>query len=247
MILLNVLGSILVLALGLVLTYLLLLPFGAWIPINRKFKPVKNGIDIFLSTNGMHTDFILPTRNKLFDWSTIIDSQPYEKDLHSYPYLGVGWGDPGFYLELESWDKLSVKIAAKAMLMPTSTIMHIIGYEDLPQDTLTVEKITISHSQYLHLCSYIYNDFTLNDNQKINLIPGVGYSNNDNFYHANGVYHAFHTCNYWVNKGLKKIGVRTSLWSPFDRGIFYQLNKIKNDNHEQGLRLNTVSAEIDHL
>lgn len=227
MILLSTIGGLLLLIILLVVTYLLLLPIGTIIPINRKFKPVRNGVDIFVSTNGMHVDYIVPTRNQLFDWSKIIDSSPYAKSLTEYPYLGIGWGDPGFYLELETWDKLSFKIAAKALLYPTPTIMHVIGYDSLPGETLRVEKISISPSSYVHLSSFIYNAFRLDPDQKLDLIRGVGYTADDNFYQAKGVYHAFHTCNYWVNKGLKRIGVRTPLWSPLEKGIFYQLDKIK--------------------
>ena len=127
----------------------------------------------------------------------------------------------------------AVKIAARAMLIPTPTIMHVTGYEVLPYDKLKVAKITISKSQFVHLSSFIYNAFRLKTNQEIELIPGVRYTEHDNFYHANGVYHAFHTCNYWVNKGFKRIGVRTALWSPFVKGIFYQLDKIKPHYQEK--------------
>lgn len=227
MILLSTIGGLILLVILIVVTYLLLLPIGTLIPVNRKFKPVKNGIDIFVSTNGMHVDYIVPTQNQLFDWTRIIDSTPYDKPLTDYPYLGIGWGDPGFYLELETWDKLPFSIAAKALLYPTPTIMHVTGYDTLPYDTLRVEKITISPSSYVHLSSFIYNAFRLDPNQNLDLIPEVGYTPHDNFYQAHGVYHAFHTCNYWINKGLKRIGVRTALWSPLEKGIFYQLDRIK--------------------
>ena len=125
------------------------------------------------------------------------------------------------------------------MFIPTPTIMHVIRYDELPQEELRIEKISISKNQYLHLCSFIFNYFALNEKQEIELIPNVGYNANDNFYHANGVYHAFHTCNYWVNKGLKKIGVRTALWSPLDKGIFYQLEKVKPLNIQPDLPLSS--------
>lgn len=228
MIILKVLGILLVSVLLLVLVYLILLPLGSLIPVNLKYRPTKNGIPIYLSTNGMHTDFILPSQNHLFDWTKIIDNQPFAKKISEYPYLGLGWGDWNFYIELEAWESLPPKLAAKALLNPTTpTLMHVTGYEQLPHDTLRVEKIDLSNTQYLQLCDFIYTAFALNNQQKINLLPGLGYTEHDNFYKAHGSYHALHTCNYWVNKGLKKIGVRTALWSPLDRGIFHQLEKVK--------------------
>jgi len=218
------LGTILVLMIG----YLLMFAIGYYVGVNRKYKPSDNGVDIYISTNGMHTDFIVPTQNKLFDWTSILDSRDYNRSLADFSFLGIGWGDYGFYLELEAWNKLTPKLAAKAMLLPnTPTLMHVTGYDHLPTEKLKVRKIALSKKQYLHLCSFIYNDFDISEDQQVQLLPGVGYGENDNFYKAHGSYHALHTCNYWVNKGLKKIGVRTALWSPLDKGIFYQLDKVK--------------------
>jgi hypothetical protein len=45
------------------------------------------------------------------------------------------------------------------------------------------------------------------------------------FYHANGTYHLFDTCNNWANTALKRTGVKTALWSPFGYAIF---NHVKN-------------------
>lgn len=225
---LKIIGFILLVLIGSILLYLLLLPLGAIIPINRKYKAVNKGIEIFLTTNGMHVDFVVPTQNSLFDWTQITDSTPFDKPLSEYPFLGIGWGDWGFYVELDAWENLSAKLAMKTLLNPTTTtLMHLTGYDQLPVETLKVEKITLSKSQYLRLCSFILEYFAMDDQQKTILLPQLGYTPNDNFYQAKGRYHALHTCNYWVNKGLKKVGVRTAIWSPLDKGIFYQLQKIK--------------------
>lgn len=188
----------------------------------------------------MHIDFIVPTKNALFDWSSFIDSQPFAKDLSVYPLLGIGWGDWSFYIDLDEWENLSVGIAANALLNPfTRTLIHITGYDELPSVKKN-EKITISPNQYLHLCELMCQSFALNTEQQIDLLPNLGYTSNDNFYSAKGSYHALHTCNYWINKLLKKIGVRTSLWSPLDRGIFYQLDKMKKQAPTPPISLESI-------
>jgi len=230
MVILNSLGILILVILGILALFLLLIPLGTIIPINRKYQPVKNGIDIYLSSNGMHTDFIVPTQNKLFNWGHLIDSQPYEKELKQYPYLGIGWGDWNFYIELDAWENLTPKLAARALLNPrTKTLMHITAYDELPAKERRVEKVSITNEQYLALCKFIQTGFDFNAQQEVQLLPNLGYAPHDNFYKATGSYHYFHTCNYWVNKGLKKIGVRTPLWSPIDRGMFYQLGKVQQN------------------
>ena len=228
MVILNSLGIFILVIIGIIILLLLLIPLGTIIPVNRKYQPANNGVAIYLATNGMHTDFIVPTQHSLFDWTTLIDSQPYEKSLTAYPYLGIGWGDWGFYRELDAWENLTPKLAAKTLFNPrTKTLMHITGYDKLPTAERRVEKVSITNQQYLALCDFIQTGFEFNDQQEVQLLPNLGYTPNDNFYKGTGAYHYFHTCNYWVNKGLKKIGVRTSLWSPIDRGMFYQLGKVK--------------------
>ncbi len=221
-----ILGYSFLTILAIVLLFVAALYLGALVPVNRKFQLLENGIDIFVSTNGMHLDFIVPAQNKLMDWTQIVDSRPFKKPLQEYTYLGIGWGAPEFYLELETWDNVPFDVGFRALAIPSPTIMHLIGYDELPYQDLKVRKITISPSQYLHLCSYIYNSFKLDEENRIQLIPGAGYTENDNFYHAEGNYHLFHTCNYWINKGLKKIGVYAPVWSPLEKRVLYQLDKL---------------------
>jgi len=102
MIILNSLGIFILVILGIIIGLLLLIPVGTIIPINRKYQPAINGVNTYLSSNGMHTDFIVPTQHNLFDWTTLIDSQPYEKDLSQHPHLGIDWGDWNFHVELDA-------------------------------------------------------------------------------------------------------------------------------------------------
>ena len=206
--------------------YLLFLLLGFIIPIHRKFIPPAEGIPLHLSTNGMHTDFILPAQNAFFDWTKFIDRKHFNIDLNDANYLAFGWGDKAIYLDLPEWNQLTIKMALKTLFLPTPTILHVTAYDHLPTVTMKVQTITISKNQYLQLCQFILPYFATNPSQEFQLIQGAGYTSNDIFYHARGKYHAFATCNTWVNKGLKKIGVRSALWSPLDRGIFYQLGRI---------------------
>ena len=48
------------------------------------------------------------------------------------------------------------------------------------------------------------------------------YGNSDAFYDATGSYSLFHTCNSWTNNALKAAGMKASVWTPFDKGIFHQ-------------------------
>jgi len=199
------------------------------IPHSRNFRPPVTGVPIYLSTNGMHTDFVLPTKNELFDWTQFINKENFKSNLKSSTFLGIGWGDRAIYLDIAEWSEVTFKMGLKTLLLPTDSILHITAYESVPiTDDLVVKKTIISNQQYLQLCQFILTYFKVNHKQNVQLIKDAGYTENDNFYHANRKYHAFFTCNTWINKGLKIIGVRTPLWTPVDKGIFYQFEKIKS-------------------
>ncbi len=215
------LGSI-----GFILSYLLLAIIGVLIPINRKFIAPTNGIDLYLSTNGMHISFILPCKNEVFDWTKVIDATNFDLPLIETTLLSFGWGDKAIYLDIVEWSELTVKMGLETLFLPTPTILQVTAHQQLPIDKLTIKKTRISAQQYQQLCQFILASFSVDTVQTIQLIPEAGYTPNDNFYHAAGKYHLFYTCNTWVNQALRKIGVRTTLWTTVDRGVFYQFDKI---------------------
>lgn len=206
--------------------YFLLGFIGSWIPVNVRYRRTVKPIDIYITSNGVHTDFILPAVHHVHDWRNLIDDGIYATPFAQDTWIGVGWGDRGFYLDIEEWANLTPKVAMKAMLVPSPTLMHIESYKAIPTDKKRIEKISISEEQYVNLCDFIKNQFCYRDGQVVH-IPNVGYTSNDHFYHAIGKYHAFNTCNYWVNRALKRIGVRTSLFTHWDKGMFIQIKRAK--------------------
>nr|MBX2843653.1 DUF2459 domain-containing protein [Flammeovirgaceae bacterium] len=71
---------------------------------------------------------------------------------------------------------------------------------------------------------YLFQSFQMNDEKQFQIIKSPGYSHNDAFYEATGNYSCIITCNEWVNTALKKMGIKTSIWSPFDFGVLYHLD-----------------------
>ncbi|MEM9821782.1 MAG: TIGR02117 family protein [Bacteroidota bacterium] len=228
MLLLKILLYLLLVIAGILLGYALLTLIGYLVPYNRKFRPAEEGIDIYIGTNGLHTDFILPCRNHCFDWTQWIANKDFLTELSENTFLSFGWGDKAIYLDLPSWEKLTVGLTLKTLLWPTPTIMRLTAHKTLPQDKKELYPTRITEKQYKALCHYIFDTFALDQSKNVMRIPkveGKTFTPNDNFYQSKGQYHAFNTCNTWVNKGLRRVGVRTALWSPFYSGIFYQFYK----------------------
>lgn len=172
-------------------------------------------IEIFLHSNGVHTDIVVPTKNRFIDWTKFVDPSETKSGKTNYKWTAFGWGDKGFYLETPTWAELKPSIAFNAMFGLSKTAMHVSFYS-LIKESPNCKKADISISQYMLLIQNIKNQFKETKPQRLS---GKHYNSNDSFYNAKGTYHIFKTCNTWVNQTLKNSKMKACLWTPFDRGI----------------------------
>lgn len=100
--------------------------------------------------------------------------------------------------------------------------MHLTDYRR--QDNSWI-PLVLCERQVDSLRNYIRQSFKTNENDQFLEILDAGYTDNDRFFEATGHYPCFKTCNNWVNIGLKKAGVKTVIWSPFDYGVMHHLQQ----------------------
>lgn len=179
-------------------------------------------VEIFILTNGVHTDIVVPVRNELIDWSKRVKYEHTVGNDSTMQYLAIGWGDKGFYLETPTWADLKFSVAVKAATGLSTSAIHATYYSHLEEGE-TCRKIYISNEQYARLVNYIQESFKTDANdQVINIKTTANYGNSDAFYEARRSYSLFLTCNTWANNALKSCGQKACLWTPFDTGIFNQ-------------------------
>ena len=180
----------------------------------------EDDLAIYIKTNGVHTDIVVPTKDEQIDWSRQIKFSDIEAKDTTFKYLGLGWGDKGFYLETPTWAELKASVAFKAATGLSTTAIHATYYKEMIEDE-SCRKIEISKKQYSRLIEYISNSFQQDaEGHWINIKTNANYGKTDAFYEAKGSYSMFHTCNTWANNGLKYAGQKHCLWTPFDTGIF---------------------------
>jgi uncharacterized protein (TIGR02117 family) len=184
-----------------------------------------NDVTMYILTNGVHTDLVVPLKNEQMDWSRDVRFENTVSKDTTAQFVAFGWGDKGFYLETPTWADLKFTTAFKAAFGLSTSALHTTFYKEM-RESETCRKITISKQQYGQLVSYIKDTFTPDKNGRTQYIKTTAnYGKWDAFYEANGTYSLFHTCNTWANNGLKKCGQKASLWTPFDTGIFYHYTK----------------------
>jgi len=193
----------------------------ARITVDRE-KTAGNDVQIYIKTNGVHTDLVVPVKNKQIDWAREIKFSNTRLKDTTMTFLAVGWGDKGFYLQTPTWAELKFSVAFKAAFGLSHTAMHTTFYRELAESE-TCKKISISQEQYSRLSNYILKSFQTDAGGHVKYInTRANYNDADAFYEANGSYSIFHTCNTWANEGLKISGQKCCLWTPFDNGIFRQ-------------------------
>jgi uncharacterized protein (TIGR02117 family) len=210
-----------------VLGYLFLSWLLPKIPVNTDYVEPEKGIDIYVTSNGVHTDFIVPSQNSMMNWEDVILRKDFPGADSSYHWISFGWGDKGFYLETPTWAELKFSVAFKASFYLSTTAMHVAYEKQEPFGKDYVKKIRITGEQYKTLVHYITQSFQFTPEGKIILLPNHGYWENDRFYEAIGSYGFAKTCNVWTNCGLKAMHIKTGFWSPFQGGLIDNLQQLK--------------------
>jgi len=204
---------------GIIALYLLAAFCLSRITVDR--EPVtSNDVEIYILTNGVHTDIVVPVRNGQMDWSKEITFGNTTAKDSTMKYLAVGWGDRGFYLETPTWADLKFKTAFRAAFGLSNTAIHATFYRRM-KESESCKKIQISNAQYARLIDFISDSLQKDENGHAMCIKtNANYGDNDAFYEATGSYSMFTTCNSWANSALKVSGQRACLWTAFDTGIF---------------------------
>ncbi|WP_158963364.1 TIGR02117 family protein [Myroides fluvii] len=179
----------------------------------RELSADEEPIIIYLSTNGVHTDFVVPVTTEVMDWKT-----KFTLPTSQVKWLAFGWGDQGFYLNTPNWSDLQMSTALAALSGRGASAMHVTAYPSFTVDSDAVELL-LSPKEYRELVLYIDHTFQKNEGL-YQRIETSAYGPYDAFYQAKGSYSLFYTCNTWVNQGLKRINQKAALWTLHDQGIF---------------------------
>lgn len=204
-----------------VLLYVLMAFVLSRIPVNSNQTP--GDIPIYINSNGVHTDIVVPVKNDIKDWTKDLLYAHTKSHDSIANFVAFGWGDKGFYLDTPEWSDLKASTAAVAAFHLGTSAMHTQFYKSLKEDDECV-KIMITKENYAALVKYISDSFQLDDAKKIRWIEGHSYNTHDAFYEANRKYSLFYTCNTWANNALKAANQKAALWTPSDTGIFCHYN-----------------------
>ena len=207
----------------LLFTYLLIVTLLSFVSVNEDLVENQQEIPIYILTNGVHTDIVLPIKNEHHDWTSQLKFEHTKSKDTTYQYVALGWGDKGFYLETPTWADLKASTAIKAASGLSTSAMHVTFYKHLKENQ-SCKKIQISLENYKKMISFIRESFQVKSGEFLKIETNAVYGKHDVFYEANGSYSLFYTCNSWANQALKAANQKAALWTISDSGIFRHYN-----------------------
>src|SRR4030095_12089730 len=85
------------------------------ISVNDACVETPEGVPIYLRTNGVHAELILPTRAGNTDWSLAHPPAHMRSLSEPLEWVAFGWGDRGFFAHTPTWADLKLGTALIAM------------------------------------------------------------------------------------------------------------------------------------
>jgi uncharacterized protein (TIGR02117 family) len=195
--------------------YLFAALVGTLVPVNRGWTEAERGTTIYLASNGIHTDIILPVRAEGLDWTPLFPRRDFAAPPSGARWIAFGAGERGIYLDTPRWRDLKPGTALRA-IAGGERVMRV---EWLADTAHAQREIRLRPEEYRRLWAAIRADFTLDERGRPVQIDHPGYGPGDAFYRSGGKISAIRTCNVWAGDKLRLAGVKTSLWSPSVLGL----------------------------
>ncbi len=190
------------------------------IPVAAEKTDAPRTVTIWLKTNGAHADIVVPARNAQKDWTTEVSTENTLGKSATVQWLGIGWGDKGFYMNTPTWADLTFPVAFRAVTGLGGTAMHCTYYPGLEAGKRDI-PLSVTEAQYARLIAFIEKEFERDAAGRVQLIQtDQQYGQADAFYEANGTYSLFKSSNSWTNSALKVAGQRACVWTLFDDPMF---------------------------
>jgi uncharacterized protein (TIGR02117 family) len=212
-------GRRLVLALLFVpLLYLAATLAGSLIPVNARWDEPEGGTLIYLRSNGIHVDIVMPAEAHGLDWRPLIPARHFADAPASPRWFGFGAGERRVYLDTPTWKDITPG-TVWAALSGGDQILHV---DRTVHPGADLYALRLRPEEYRRLWAAIRAEF----DGRPKRIDHPGYGLDDAFYEGTGKATALHTCNNWVADKLRLAGVETSLWSPFAQGLVWQYRAV---------------------
>ena len=200
------------------LAYALAAVVGGLVSVNRDWVEPAGGTSIYLASNGVHIDLLLPVVAEGVDWRRTVDPADAARPPAHPRFVAVGMGDREVYLNTPNWSDVSARTLVHA-LTGGSRVMHVEWVDDAAYAT---RQLRLTPDQYRRLAAAIAGGFRRGKDHRPVLLDHPGYRSDDRFYAGVGRASAINSCNQWIADMLRLAGVKAPAWSPLPEGLVHR-------------------------
>lgn len=189
---------------------------GSHIPANMQWTEPRDGIIVYVETNGIHVSLVLPMAAAGEDLSDVIRPDQLSDPQLYGTHAMIGWGHKKVYRNAKTWADVKSGDVASAIFGSDDTSLHVYHLIN-PQPLPHRKMLRITAAQYRSIIEQVRARFRLDARGRSVSYPAYGSDNI--FYDSSGHYNALNTCNTWTGSVLEKAGVRVGIWTPLPGGI----------------------------
>lgn len=194
------------------------------VPANADWRKPRDGITIFVRTNGVHTWIMVPKVTPEMDWRPLVPGAHLrDSRWGAGDHVALGYGNRAFYLETPTWGDLTMENALLAAFGQGRSLIHA-DHDHQPRANDYQRPLTLRSEEYRRLVAFLRASFQYDARGQTIPLIGRGYGGSDMFYEAVGPYNALYTCNEWTGAALRAAGVRMGIWTPLSVGVMARVD-----------------------
>ncbi|UVI38711.1 DUF2459 domain-containing protein [Qipengyuania spongiae] len=216
-----VLGALAV-PVALVLISLLAGWIGSAIPRNAEWREPPaddpSAIEIIVTTNGIHTELVLPVVTDIKDWRTtfpVIGGQQCSEQ--SPTHVAIGYGEKEVFLDTPTWADLDLATALRIAFRGGDALLRV-GYRSRPNPDERHRPLRLRPEEYRRLVAHIEAALPPLQRGEVRRTYRGG-PTGQAFYEAASRYTLANSSNQWTADTLAAAGVTIGLWTPFSGGV----------------------------
>ncbi|MEW6654425.1 MAG: DUF2459 domain-containing protein [Bacteroidota bacterium] len=180
----------------------------------KQAQTLPDSINVYCVKENWHTGLMFEVNE------FTIGQLPLLKHYTDYQFVDIGWGDEDFYQAAG----FNLYYAAKAILIPTPTVIRIDGYRFSMEEVVKWREFAIlfrlSRDSFIKFINFIKNSLKYDEDgnyiisKRVEGQPII-------FFKSKDKYHLFRTCNTWAAQAIKAAGFNISTFCLITAGQFY--------------------------
>lgn len=201
----------------------------------RADRPAAANVTIYVVSHGWHTGIVIPARQP----GALAFLGDHFPAADATGWYELGWGDRRFYQAGDG----NLWLTLRAGLLPTASALHVVALPTMPGDYFRhgqTIRLTVSATDYRAMTQTIAGDFSRDESGDVVPIE-TGLYGDSRFFAADGLFHAFNTCNTWTARRLQDAGLPVRSFMTFSAGAVMQ--QVQSIEQEEGRDSATESRQ----